>query len=143
MVVWGIGSEGDHRLHGFDGDTGAVVFSGGSANELMAGTRRFNTAIAANGRIYVANDNKVYAFTVPVPPILLTNLAVLTNGLFQFSFTNNPGMNFTAFSTTNASLPFTNWTSLGSVTEVSPGNFQFRDQQAANYPQRFYRVRSP
>jgi hypothetical protein len=65
VVVWGIGCEGDQRLHGFDGDTGAAVFKGGGASELMAGTRHFNTAIAARGRIYVANDNKVYAFTVP------------------------------------------------------------------------------
>ena len=26
-IVWGIGSEGDQRLHGFDGDTGDPVFS--------------------------------------------------------------------------------------------------------------------
>jgi hypothetical protein len=59
VIVWGIGSEGNQRLQGFNGDTGAVVYSGGGANELMTGTRRFNTAIAAHGRIYVANDNKV------------------------------------------------------------------------------------
>ena len=72
-IVWGIGSEGDQRLHGFEGDTGAVVFAGGGANELMVGTRRFNTCIAARCRIYIANDNQVYAFTVPVPPFVLTN----------------------------------------------------------------------
>ena len=65
MIVWVVGSEGDQRLHGYDGDTGAVVYNGGGANELMAGNRRFNTAIAARGRIYVAADNKVYAFGVP------------------------------------------------------------------------------
>jgi outer membrane protein assembly factor BamB len=65
MIVWVVGSEGDQRLHGYDGDTGAVVFNGGGANELMAGNRRFNTAIAARGRIYVAADNKVYAFGLP------------------------------------------------------------------------------
>jgi len=65
VVVWGIGSESDQRLHGFDGDTGTNVFAGGGANELMSGTRRFNTGIAVNGHIYLANDNKVYAFTVP------------------------------------------------------------------------------
>ena len=42
-----------------------MVYNGGGANELMAGTQRFNTAIAARGRIYVATDNKVYAFNVP------------------------------------------------------------------------------
>jgi hypothetical protein len=43
----------------------------------------------------------------------------------------------------NLSLPFSNWTSLGAVTEVSPGQFQFADLQAANLARRFYRVTSP
>jgi hypothetical protein len=142
-IVWGIGSEGDQRLHGFNGDTGAPVFSGGGANELMAGTRRFNTGIAARGRIYIANDSKVYAFTVPVPPIVLTNATRLPGGALQFSFTNVPGLSFTAFATTNVTLRFTNWSQLGAVTEGSPGQFQFTDSQATNYAERFYRVRSP
>jgi hypothetical protein len=142
-IVWGIGSEGDQRLHGFDGDTGAVVFSGGGANELMAGARRFNTGIAARGRIYVANDSQVYAFTVPVPPIILTNPSLLADGSFQFAFTNVPGLSFTAFAATDAAMPFANWTRLGAVAEVSPGQFQFTDLQATTDSQRLYRVRSP
>jgi hypothetical protein len=143
VVVWGIGSEGDQRLHGFNGDTGAVIYNGGGANELMAGTRRFNTAIAARGRIYVANDNKVYAFTVPVSPIVLTNPAVLSGGTFQFGFTNVPGMSFTAYGTTNLTLKFTNWTWLGSVPEILSGQFQFSDSSEATNQLRFYRVTSP
>ena len=35
-------------------------------NELMAGTHSYSTTgIAARGRIYVAGDNKVYAFKLP------------------------------------------------------------------------------
>src|SRR5208282_6455343 len=98
---WGIGSENTQRLYGFNGDTGAVVFGGGGANELMANTRRFNTGIVARGRIYLANDNRVYAFTVPVPPIVLTNVESLPGGAFQFGFTNTPGLSFTAYSSTN------------------------------------------
>ncbi len=143
VTVWGIGSEGDQRLHGFNGDTGAVVFNGGGANELMAGTQRFNTAIAARGRIYVANDNKVYAFTVPVAPIILTNLTLLPGGAFQFGFTNVPGMSFTAYGTTNLVLVFSNWPQLGSVTEISSGQFQFTDSSGAGNQERFYRVTSP
>jgi hypothetical protein len=143
LIVWGIGSEGDQRLHGFNGDTGAVIFNGGGTNELMAGTRRFNTAIAARGRIYVANDNKVYAFTVPVAPIIPTNLTLLAGGAFQFGFTNVPGMSFTAYDTTNLVLAFTNWTRLGSVTEISPGQFQFTDLSGAGNQERFYRISSP
>jgi hypothetical protein len=71
MIVWVVGTEdhgnpGDQRLHGYDGDTGAVVYDGGGPNELMAGTHFYSTTgIAARGRIYVAGDNKVYAFEVP------------------------------------------------------------------------------
>ena len=141
VVVWGIGSEGDQRLHGFDGDTGAVVFTGGGANELMAGTRRFNTGLAVQGRIYLANDNKVYAFSVPVAPIHLTNPSILPGGTFAFSFTNVSGVGFTAYVTTNVYSPPTNWTRLGSVTEISPGQYQFSD--SAGGLKRFYRVSSP
>jgi outer membrane protein assembly factor BamB len=142
-IVWGIGSEGDQRLHGFNGDTGAVVFAGGGANELMAGTRRFNTGIAARGRIYVANDNRVYAFAVPVPSVVVNDFKWLPGSGFQFGFTNVPGLSFTALAATDPTLPLTNWTRLGPVGEDSPGQFQFSDPQATNVAKRFYRVRSP
>jgi hypothetical protein len=66
VIVWAVASSGDGRLHGHNGDTGAVVYAGGGANELMTGTNGYNAAaLAARGRIYVANNNKVYAFSVP------------------------------------------------------------------------------
>jgi hypothetical protein len=65
MIVWIVGAGDDQRLHGYDGDSGAVVYAGGGANELMAGTQYNTTGIAARGRIFVAGDNKVYAFSVP------------------------------------------------------------------------------
>src|SRR5205809_2190159 len=54
VIVWVAGAGGDQRLHGYNGDTGAVVYAGGGANELMSGTRRWNTGIVARGRIYYA-----------------------------------------------------------------------------------------
>ena len=71
MIVWVVGTEdhqtaGDQRLHGYNGETGAVVYNGGGPNELMAGTHYYSTTgIAARGRIYVAGDNQVYAFALP------------------------------------------------------------------------------
>jgi hypothetical protein len=67
VIVWVVGADvgGDQRLHGFDGDTGNVVYAGGGPNELLSGSRRFNTGIVASGRIYLANDYKVYSFAVP------------------------------------------------------------------------------
>src|SRR5205814_4920131 len=65
-IVWVVGTEnGDQRLHAYNGDTGAVVYAGGGANELMANTRKWNGGIVARGRIYFAASNKVYAFKVP------------------------------------------------------------------------------
>ncbi len=143
VVVWAIGSENDQRLHGFDGDTGATVFSGGGANELMANTRRFNTGIAARGRIYVANDGQVCAFTVPVSPILLSYVTVSPNGTFALSFTNVPGMNFSIYSTTNAYLPFKNWLRRGTASEISSGRFRYTDPVGVTNAPQYYRVTSP
>src|ERR1051325_239790 len=65
-IVWvvGSGTGGDQRLHGYDGETGAVIYAGGGDNELMTGTRQWNTGIAARGGIYFAADNRVYGFMV-------------------------------------------------------------------------------
>ena len=73
----------------------------------------------------------------------LTGAQTLTNGSFQFTFTNTPGAFFGVLATTNPALPLTNWSVLDGITEVSPGQFQFTDPEATNSPQRFYRVRSP
>jgi len=144
VIVWGIGSESDNRLHGFDGDTGTNIYTGGGANELMTGTRRFNTGIMARRHFYVANDNKVYAFTLPgqnVTSITLTNMSPLVNGEYRFAFTNLPGALFNVFGTTNLTVPFTNWLWLGEATEISSGQFQFTDMRTNSA--RFYRVSSP
>ena len=63
-IVWvvGAGSGGDQRLHGYNGDTGAVIYTG---TDVMTGTRKWNTGMVARGSIYLANDNRVYAFRVP------------------------------------------------------------------------------
>ena len=71
LIVWVVGTDtnygGDQRLHGYDADTGAVIYAGGGTNELMSGTRQWNTGIVARGRTYFAADNKVYAFKLPIP----------------------------------------------------------------------------
>jgi hypothetical protein len=60
-VVWWVAAEGDGRLRGFDGDTGAVINDG--TNALVSNVRRFQTPIAAKGRIFSASDQGVVAFT--------------------------------------------------------------------------------
>jgi WD40 repeat protein len=74
--------------------------------------------------------------------ILLTSAAKLPGGGFQFAFTNTPGASFSVLASANPALPITNWITLGGATEIAPGQFQFTDPQATNFPSRFYRVRS-
>ena len=71
VIVWavGAGNAGDQKLHGYDADSGAVVFTGGGTNEQMAGMHTYNTTgIVARGRIYIGTDNQVYAFKIPGGP---------------------------------------------------------------------------
>jgi hypothetical protein len=75
--------------------------------------------------------------------IQLTGMTVSLGAAFQISFTNTPGALFTVLAATNVSLPASNWTVLGAVTEISPGQFRFTDPGVTNKPQTFYRVRSP
>jgi len=92
------------------------------------------------GNIFLADNMTV---TPAPPPIILTTATKLTNGAFQFTFTNTPNTPFTVLGTTNPTLPFSNWTALVGLTEAPPGQFQFTDAQATNIPRRFYRISSP
>ena len=47
------------RLHGYNGDTGAVVYAGGGANELMTGDRKWNSGMVARGSIYVQRQQSL------------------------------------------------------------------------------------
>jgi outer membrane protein assembly factor BamB len=62
IIVWSVGAEGDNRLHGFDGDTGQIVYGGGGPGDVIGLVRRFHTPILAGSRIYVAADGVVMAF---------------------------------------------------------------------------------
>ncbi|PWU21251.1 MAG: hypothetical protein C5B50_02080, partial [Verrucomicrobia bacterium] len=103
-------------------------------------------------RVVVSNSSGVFAGntvsfttapTIAANPPYLMGATGLSDGTFQFSFTNTPGAHFTVFSTTNITLPFSNWTVLTNVVESPAGQFHFTDPGATTNAQRFYRVRSP
>ena len=106
-------------------------------NGTLTGSYRFNfndqTLVYSLQRISVVATN----------PPLLTGFGRAGNGGFQFSFTNTPGASFTVLTTTNLSLPLSNWTILGVATESPPGQFSFTDPPGTNTVPHFYRVRSP
>jgi uncharacterized repeat protein (TIGR02543 family) len=85
--------------------------------------------------------NLVASFS-PITSISIDSVFAGSGG-FTFSFTHAPGASLTVLCTTNVALPLSNWTVLGSVTEVSAGEYQFTDPQTTTNEQRFYRVSSP
>jgi hypothetical protein len=76
-------------------------------------------------------------------PIKLSKPTVLPSGALQFRFVENLGLSFTVLASTNAYSSIAAWSEVGGATELAPTQYQFTDTQATNYPQRFYRVRSP
>ncbi len=63
-IVWTVGAEYTNQLHAFNGETGEALFGGGGPNEHMGNVRHFQTPIVVNGRIFVAADDELYAFTL-------------------------------------------------------------------------------
>jgi len=57
-IVWVLGATNDNKLHGFRGSDGKPLYTSGA----LAGLHDFQTLIAAQNRLYVAGDNKIYAF---------------------------------------------------------------------------------
>jgi hypothetical protein len=71
--------------------------------------------------------------------IKLSNATWLGDGRFQVAYSNAYGFAATIFTSTN----LTDWSPVGSATQISPGLYQFIDANASNYTQRFYQVRWP
>jgi hypothetical protein len=63
----------------------------------------------------------------------------LVNGQFKFTLQSEPGLGFEILATTNAVLAVSNWTSLGTLTNVT-GTSSFTDI-APNSNQRYYQAR--
>ena len=105
-------------------------------------------------------DNAAVAYLAPSPSTTglpaLTGATMLANGAFQFqlAFSNSQWFQdsfsnslfaplLTVLSSTNLTLPLTNWTVLGAPSNIAPGVFQYTTQPVASNPQCFYTIRSP
>jgi hypothetical protein len=64
-LVWVFAADpgSNAQLYAWDLTTGTQVFTGGGYNNMAQNVRRFTTPIAVHGRIFVAGDNQLYAFT--------------------------------------------------------------------------------
>jgi alpha-tubulin suppressor-like RCC1 family protein len=60
-------------------------------------------------------------------------------GSFDLNFSGDSNATYTVWASTN----LLNWVNLGAAIESPPGQYQFMDTTATNWPQRFYRLSAP
>ena len=124
------------ELH--DPVAGTWLPAGNSVASLFSHTATHLT----DGKVFLAGGSAEF-YVSSLNPIL--NSLKLSDGSFQFSFSNPSGSNYRVLASPNITAPFNTWSNLGNATETAPGSgqFQFTDRQATNSPRRFYRVSSP
>jgi hypothetical protein len=103
-----------------------------ATNGSLAAPRGYHTAtLLPNGKVLIAGG-----FTVDAdyPNDVFLASAELYDPATG-TCTNTGSM---MVASTNLTFPLSNWTALGGITEIAPGQFQFSDPQATNSPQQFY-----
>jgi hypothetical protein len=117
-----------------------------AVGEPPGSTNQFFTGEIDEVRIFTfppdgfsTNDLLLYQSATPT----LFGLKLLTNGAFQFASSNAINASWTVLSSTNLSLPFVNWTPIGTASNIAPGLFQFTSVPGTNEREQFYIVRSP
>lgn len=101
-----------------------------------------STTTNRTGNIYLLGQPIPVTQIAPLSPSTLFGATIPAKGSFQFSITN-PGSpsSVVILTSTNVSLPLSNWTVLGTGVVVSPGLYQFTDSNATNSRQ-YYNVLS-
>jgi len=79
------------------------------------------------------------SFTTPDARRTITGCSLTAAGHFQFQFTGASNSTYTVLCSTNLALPLGSWTPVGSVTNLTPTQYQFTDPATkTNQPKRFY-----
>lgn len=94
---------------------------------------------AAGGQV----DIGAFEYQPPIAPLHIQSIRRGAKRAMELQFTNTPGGTFSAWATTNAALPRSAWTKLGTARPTAPGQFRFIDDGAMNLSHRFYELRSP
>ena len=114
----------------------------GVANGIVSFSFTATTSFRTAYITVLGQEIPVTQYVIGTPPIL-TGARLLANGVLQFSFTNNPNASFTVLSSTNLSLPLSEWTVVSNMLPNTSGVFQFTSPPTTNETQLFYVVQSP
>lgn len=116
-----------------------------SVSNLMSGTAYHYSLIAVSSGGTSAGSSKDFS-TLSLLPVQLAG-ATISQGItgqkyMQLVLTNVAGASFTVLGSSNLTQPLSNWSVLGSMSEMASGLYQFTDSQPATNPGCFYRVES-
>ena len=113
-----------------------------SISGLSPGTLYHYRVLATNLAGAATGQDVTFTTTSLLPPQLQAGLKG-PGGNMRFSLSAPSGASFTLLSTTNLSLSMSNWTAIGTMTESSPGLYEFVQTQPPTQQQCYYGVRSP
>ena len=99
--------------------------------------RLYHCRLVASTTLGVMNGNDLTFTTLPPEQPTLRNQTLTYAGAMYFNAVGTVGTGYQVWASTN----LTNWVSLGTATEISPGNYEFIDAASTNYPVRFYQMR--
>jgi hypothetical protein len=110
---------------------------------LNAGTIYHYKVVAINSGGTTIAPRSTFS-TLSIPSMQFTGTTVNQGGqqYMQLALTSVSGASFTVIGSTNLLLPAANWTVIGSMTETSPGQYQFTDPQPATNSMLFYRIQT-
>ncbi len=108
---------------------------------LAPGTTYHYRLVGANSSGVAAGQDATLATLSPQAAPMSSSLSV-QSGNMKLSIANAPGLTFTVLATADTALPMSSWTVLGTMTEVTPGQYQFTDPQPPTQQMRFYSIRS-
>jgi plastocyanin len=141
-IVWTLASGiANHTVTGTGSDPfcgSGTVGSGCQHTFSTPGT--FAYICATPGHAGLGMTGLVQVVPASIAPALLTDLARLPDGQFQFTIQNSP--DHTNIIQASTSLAESNWVPIGTVVPGTNG-FVFTDTNAASFGLRFYRVVEP
>ena len=81
--------------------------------------------------------------TAAAVPVRLHLGVASVGGRMRFTLAAAAATSFTVVSTTNLALPVSNWIVVGTMTEMSPGHYEYIEVPASTLQQCYYSLRFP
>lgn len=127
------------------GGSASLTVSGpvaASVTGLDSGTPYHYCIVAGNSGGTSYGQDATFT-TLNIPPVQFTGTLAAPGGSMVLTLASVPGATFTVLAATNMTLPLSQWTVLGSMTETSSGQYQLTDSCSSTNPQCYYVIRSP